>query len=435
MKFDSKVKNAIYIGTLCSVSYLAVYFARNILSAVSPQLIETNAYGVDTQKFIGKVSSIYFIFYAVGQLINGAIGDKIKAKYMISLGLLLAGVTNFLFSRMSAYPSGATIVYGMTGFFLAMIYGPMTKIVAENTEPVYATRCSLGYTFASFFGSPLAGVVAAILAWQWVFAASSLALVVMACVCFFFFVLFEKRGIVKYNQYKPVKQKGGSFKILFKYHIVKFSLISILTGVVRTTVVFWMPTYIAQYLGFSSKVSATIFTVATLVISTTAFITVFIYEKLGHNMNKTILLMFICSTIFFLGVYFINIPVLNIILFVLAVMAADGAAAMLWSRYCPSLRDTGMVSGATGFLDFLSYMAAAVSSSVFANAVSSIGWGKLILIWAGLMALGVGVSLPSGKEFDGIIKDSTSKKTSVEETAKEETAKEEESEPVQSDEE
>ena len=70
---------------------------------------------------------------------------------------------------------------------------------------------------------------------------------------------------------------------------------------------------------------------------------------------------------------------------------------MLWSRYCPSLRDTGMVSTATGFLDFVSYMAAATANLVFANAVGEIGWGNLILIWVGLMILGVIVALPYKK--------------------------------------
>jgi sugar phosphate permease len=179
-----EVKNAIAIGVLCSVSYLAVYFARNILGAVTPQMIGTGNF---TTEYIGSVSSVYFIFYAVGQLINGAIGDKIKARYMISFGLLLAGITNLLFSLLPPSSQIATFTYGMTGFFLSMIYGPMTKVVAENTEPIYATRCSLGYTFASFFGSPLAGVAAAALVWQSVFAISSMALFVMAVTCFSFF--------------------------------------------------------------------------------------------------------------------------------------------------------------------------------------------------------------------------------------------------------
>ena len=75
-------------------------------------------------------------------------------------------------------------------------------------------------------------------------------------------------------------------------------------------------------------------------------------------------------------------------------MSSNGAASMLWSRYCPSLRDTGMVSTATGFLDFVSYSAAAAANLIFANAVTDIGWGNLILVWMGLMIVGVVVSLP-----------------------------------------
>ena len=65
--------------------------------------------------------------------------------------------------------------------------------------------------------------------------------------------------------------------------------------------------------------------------------------------------------------------------------------------YCPSLAATGMVSGATGYLDFVSYMSAAISSVVFANAVDAIGWGNLVLVWCGLMVAGVAVALPGQK--------------------------------------
>lgn len=393
---NQKIKNAFMLGALCSVSYLAVYFARNILGVVTPQMIEGGLY---TEEYIGSATSIYFIFYAFGQLINGFIGDRIKAKYMISGGLLFAGITNFMFAHMGAYPDAALFAYGMTGFFLAMIYGPMTKVVAENMDLVYATRCSLGYTFASLFGSPLAGFVAMFFVWQTVFDLSSIALVAMAVVCFGFFVVFEKKGIVKYNQYNKEKGTKGSIKVLLENQIVKFTLVSILTGIVRTSVVFWLPTYFSDYLDFSSKEAAMIFTVASLVISSSSFISIFIYEKLGRNMNKTLLLMFIASTLMFVLTYVIPAKIPNIAFITLAVLAANGAATMLWSRYCPSLRDTGMTSSATGFLDFASYMAASISSSAFANAVGAIGWGNLILVWAALMLIGVIISLP----YDNIL--------------------------------
>lgn len=386
------VKRAILIGTICSVSYLGVYIARNILGAVTPQMISS---GVSTTESIGTLSSIYFITYAVGQLINGIIGDRISPKYMISLGLILAGICNIIFSLTANNILSAYIAYGFTGFFLSMIYAPMVRVVAENTEPVYATRCSLGLTFASFLGSPLAGLLAAVMVWQSVFASSSAILLLMGFLCILIFTVFEKKGIVSYNHIKQQKQSGNGIRVLIRHRIIRFTLISILTGVVRTTVVFWLPTYISQYLGFSTESSALIFTAATFVISLTSFVAVMLYEALGRNMDKTILIGFTSATVCFLAVFFIKQPVLNIIFMVLAIMSSNCASSMMWNRYCPSLRETGMVSTATGYLDFVSYMAASAASSLFANAVADIGWGNLILVWFGLTALGILVALPA----------------------------------------
>lgn len=397
MKISPAAKKAVMIGSMCSISYLAVYVARNILSAVSPQMIESGAF---TTENIGTLSSIYFTTYACGQMINGRIGDKIKSKYMISLGLMLAGVCNMLCATVTNTIYASYLFYGLTGFFLSMIYGPMTKVVAENTEPLYATRCSLGYTFSSFLGTPLAGVLAALMVWQGVFASSSIMLLTMGAVCFVVFSLYERKGIIEYGKYTRNAHDGNAVKILIKHQIIRFTFIAILTGTVRTTVVFWMPTYLTQYLGFSTDRSAMIFTVSTFIISTTTFIAVFIYERLGRNMHLTVRLAFISSSLCFLVVYLLKAPLLNIIFLVLAIMSCNCAACMLYSRYCPGLRDTGMVSSATGFLDFCSYMSASISSTLFANAVSSIGWGNLILVWMGLMLAGIVVALP----YDKIIK-------------------------------
>ena len=170
MKISQKAKHAFMLGALCSISYFAVYIARNILGAVTPNILSSGAF---TEVDIGTMSSVYFAAYAIGQLINGFVGDRVKAKYMISGGLVLAGITNFIFPFMSGNVLGATCVYGLTGFSLAMIYAPMTKIVSENTEPIYAVRCSFGYTFASFFATPMAGLLATFLAWGAVFTVST----------------------------------------------------------------------------------------------------------------------------------------------------------------------------------------------------------------------------------------------------------------------
>ena len=403
MKLSRNAKNAFMLGILCSVSYFAVYIARNILGTLTPKIVESGAF---TEIEIGSMSSVYFAAYAVGQLINGMIGDRVKAKYMISGGLFIAGLTNVVFPYLTFSAAVASAVYGITGFSLAMIYAPMTKIVSENTEPIHATRCSLGYTFASFFATPTAGILATFLAWQTVFNVSSIVLIVMAITSFVFFTSFERRGIVKYGMYKKQEKESGNVKMLFERGIVRFSIISLVTGIIRTSVIFWLTTYISQYLGYTSTEASGIYTVATFIISLMSIIAIVVYEALGRRRDFTMALMFGLSVIFFLLTYIIYLPILNIILIVLAIMASNGGAAILYSVYCPSLRDTGMVSTATGFLDFVSYMAAAAANVIFANAVSGIGWGNLILVWAGIVLVGFIAMLP----FERIIK----KKGSIE---------------------
>ena len=227
-------------------------------------------------------------------------------------------------------------------------------------------------------------------------------MLIMAAAVILCFFIFERRGLVKYGQYKPKEKGAKNIKMLFKLQIVKFSFVAILTGIVRTSVVFWLPTYIAQYLSFTETQATAIFTVCTLVISFTAFIAVFIYDVFGRNMQKTLLLMFVVSAVTLLLTYFVHQPILNIIFLVLAIMGANGASTMIWSCYCPSLRDTGMVSSVTGFLDFLSYMAAAIANIVFANAVTAIGWGNLILVWFGLVSLGIIVAWPFKKKNNAV---------------------------------
>lgn len=389
---NNKVKNAIFIGALSAFSYLACYFCRNILSVVSPEIIKSTDITVE---FIGTLSTFNMLCYAGGQLVNGIVGDKIKAKYLVSMGLILSGVCS-LFVPFSDFPMVMIGAYSLIGFFLSMLYAPLVKLIAENTHPIYAMRCCLGLTFASLLGVPVAGVVALFFNWENIFRLCGVFLIMMGVICFFVLALFEKRGIIKYNAVEKARKKGGSIKVLIEHSIIKFTFVSALTGIVRTSVVFWVPTYLSQYMGFSTGTAATAFTIMSFVQSASPYINnIIIYEYiLKRNMNRTVFISFLLSAISFVMMFVVHNPLINMVFLLLALMTSNGASEMLWSVYCPSLKDTGMVSSATGYLDFISYGAAGIANLVFANAVAQIGWGNLILVWAALMFAGVIIFMP-----------------------------------------
>ncbi len=389
---DSSVKKALRLGILCSVSYLAVYVVRNMLGVVAPQMIESGRF---SESYIGAISTGYMIAYACGQLINGAVGDKVIARYMISGGLVGAGICNLLLPYAPNLLMN-TVIYSLSGFFLSMIYGPMTKVVSENVRPEHAARCALGYTVASFLGSPVAGIIAMLLQWQQAFLACGGILIAMGTVCFCLFLRFEKTGVVVYRAAKKEKQaKNAGVRTLLRHSIIKYTFVAVLTGIVRTTVVFWIPTYLAQYLEISNNLAVGIFSGVTFAMALAPILNILLaYERVfKRNRNKTLLFMFSLSCLSFLVLFLWKDPVANVVFLMLALLGNAGASSLLWSVYCPSLAKTGMVSTATGLLDFMSYMGAAVANLVFSNAVSVIGWSWLILCWCGLMGAGVLVAL------------------------------------------
>ncbi len=391
IKFSKEAQNALFIGSLCSIAYLAVYVAKNVLSAAGPQITNQGVFSVED---IGVFSSAYYTTYAIGQLINGIVGDRIKAKIMISFGLIFAAVAFAIFPFLTASTISATVVYAISGFFLAMIYAPLTKVVSENNKPEYAARCSLGYTLSSFLGSPVAGYLAAFMTWQSVFFSCSAILAIMGICVFLCFSIMERKGIVRYGKYVP--KTTSAFKninVLIKREIIRFALVAVITGIIRTSVVFWLPTYISQYLGFDAAKSALIFSIATFALPFNAFVGFFMYEKLNKNIHLSIRLGFIVSALSFLILFFVKSTIPNIIVMVIAIFSSNCASSIMWSRYCPSLYDTGMVSSATGFIDFCSYMAASAASLIFANAVNVIGWEGLILVWFAIEICGILVSI------------------------------------------
>jgi sugar phosphate permease len=245
----------------------------------------------------------------------------------------------------------------------------------------------------------VAGIAALMFEWNAAFVFCGAVMIGTGILFFMSVTIFERRGVVTYQDKKAQERKGGSIKILIENKIIQFSFVSILTGIVRTSVTFWIPTYLSQYLEYSTGVAASIYTAMTCVRSVAPYVgNLIIYERVfKRDMNRSLISAFAVSAMSFALMFVVKSPMLNIVFLCLALMAESVASNLLWSVYCPSLRDTGMVSSATGYLDFLSYAAAGTANLLFANAISTIGWGNLILVWAALMGVGVLISVPLKK--------------------------------------
>ena len=88
--------------------YFASYITRNSFAVMAVRVCSDMQVAKST---LAVVITGMTVCYGIGQLINGRIGDKVKSRYMISLGLLFSGITNFIFSWLAPVSTAVSILF------------------------------------------------------------------------------------------------------------------------------------------------------------------------------------------------------------------------------------------------------------------------------------------------------------------------------------
>lgn len=385
---EKKVQSAWRIGSLCIATYLASYVTRNILSVSTPEMIKEAFF---TKEYTGLLSSVCFIFYAVGQLINGFIGDMVHPKYMIIMGLGVSSISTFaipLFDNRIIHFAA----FALIGFGLSMLRGPLMKVISENTAATHARMICTLFSMAGFAGPLIASLLSIFFEWRAVFTVTGIISVFITVASVTVISLLEKRGEIKFT---PKKEKGVLNSILSVFKLEDFffyMFISAIGEIAGSSITFWIPTYTTEHLGFSGDAASTIYSVVSLTTLFTPFITLVIYEKLIRNGVKLALVMYVLSAVFFIAVRFTAAPLVNVIMLIIAKMAAASASSIVWSAYIPGLARSGKVSSANGVIDAAGYAMASLANVIFSGSVSRLGWGGIVNMWYIIMLIGAAAS-------------------------------------------
>ncbi len=385
---EKKVQSAWRIGSLCIATYLASYVTRNILSVSTPEMIKEAFF---TKEYTGLLSSVCFIFYAVGQLINGFIGDMVHPKYMIIMGLGVSSISTFaipLFDNRIIHFAA----FALIGFGLSMLRGPLMKVISENTAATHARMICTLFSMAGFAGPLIASLLSIFFEWRAVFTVTGIISVFITVASVTVISLLEKRGEIKFT---PKKEKGVLNSILSVFKLEDFffyMFISAIGEIAGSSITFWIPTYTTEHLGFSGDAASTIYSVVSLTTLFTPFITLVIYEKLIRNGVKLALVMYVLSAVFFIAVRFTAAPLVNVIMLIIAKMAAAAASSIVWSAYIPGLARSGKVSSANGVIDAAGYAMASLANVIFSGSVSRLGWSGIVNMWYIIMLIGAAAS-------------------------------------------
>lgn len=107
---------SIYLG------YVVYYFTRKSFTFVMPHLVDLG-YSMAEVGFLGTV---LYISYGISKFVSGIFADRANPRYIMSVGLILTGLTNIFFGWSSSIMLFA-LFWGLNGWFQGWGWPPCTK--------------------------------------------------------------------------------------------------------------------------------------------------------------------------------------------------------------------------------------------------------------------------------------------------------------------
>jgi sugar phosphate permease len=168
-------------------AYASYYLCRVNFAVAQPAILKEFPDWTSAQ--IGTIPSTYAAVYAIGQIVNGTLGQRYGARRMMTVALLFAAATNFLFCFASSF-NLMRLLWAVNGWAQSAGWSLMVHTISNwNTSErrgFLIGRLSTCYTVGNVLSWVLAGFLTDAFGWRSAFLVPSLFLIPMAIVFYVF---------------------------------------------------------------------------------------------------------------------------------------------------------------------------------------------------------------------------------------------------------
>jgi len=236
---DKLNKTHIKIFVLAWLAYAFAYLGRVNLSIALPLMKQSGIFDITLLGFVG---TSFFWVYAIGQLINGRLGDRIRLDIFVFIGLFVSGITNILVGQVNIVAL-LIILWAVNGLFQSMLWGPFMRIISKtfpsskqkNAGLIMFVACIVGYLL-TYLG--LSNIIVSV-GFRYAFIIPGIILFIYS-----FIWLFSNR---KLNVVKHIEKSNTRYITLLKdKSIILLILFCIPLGFFREGVLLFGPLYLVK---------------------------------------------------------------------------------------------------------------------------------------------------------------------------------------------
>ena len=371
----------------CWITYASFYLLRVNMAVAIPGI--TEEFGI-SKTAIGWVLTALFIAYAVGQFINGQLGDKFSAKKLVGIGLLGSAVLNVIFGFTGHFLGGMILIWALNGFFQSMGWAPTVKMVS-NWFPVHKRGRAAGilgssYQIGNVASWALAGGVVGLLGWRWAF---WVPVIIVPFLAINWFLKMKERAEDAGFEPVEIARKSNGIKDTIGTTLRNKGIWMVALGlfglnIVRYGFLSWAPTYFFEVQKAAISSAAFKSLIFPLAGSLGALSAGWISDKFFQSKRAPIavfMLLILILAVWFFPKIPITSWILSLILLAIIGFTTFGPHMMMVTALPMDLGTKEMASSATGFIDGWGYVGAALTGVGTGFLLDNFGWNYAFNFW------------------------------------------------------
>ena len=377
-----------WILLLCWLAYSTVYLGRGNLAIAAP-IMEQEKLLSAVQ--IGALGSCFFATYALGQIVNGYLGDRVNPKRMFLGGFFIAAVCNILMGFTEFIPF-MFILWSINGYTQSMIWGPILKIIASNFKEEKArSKAAIILSTSVGVGGILAIIIPTMVLGNGVktifFVPGIIMLIIGICNG-----IFIPRSDLS-NDGAQVRQQHIPYLKLFSNKEVRNMLMPTLAhGIIKDNLSLWTPLLLVQMYQVNVKqlaVYAFLIPLATLI---GRVIFVYVYRWLHEDEKSVVGVSFGICVVVLLPMIIFETPLwLTTILLTTTSLAISLINASLLTMFPLHFAKSNNIASVSGVMDFVTYVGAALGSALFGVFIEGLGYQAMLGLWMVLCIISIAI--------------------------------------------
>lgn len=367
------------------IAYSAAYLNRLNLSAALGSLMD--AFGVSAAA-AGMLQTAFAAVYAAGQLINGAVVDRISPVRHILLGIVGTGVCNLLMGLTGSYPLFMVLCM-LNGAFQSMLWTPIVCLLAlcfhtDEERGKANFVCSFTIVFGHLGAWAISGALIEAVGWRLSFIVPAALMIPVALAVLFLLKGIHGAGTGRVQQGPEEGRKPARVPALQAFAQTGFGFIlvsCVLSGFVRDGIVTWTPEILRGYMS-GPGLSAAAFSLIIPCVNALGILAGYWFRKNSRNTRRTAgYILLICTA------FCLLLPAGGGILSCALLMGFGcacqfGINPMLTTLIPLEYDRIGRTGLAAGLIDSFIYIGSALAGVVDGGIYEACGSGTLYLTWA-----------------------------------------------------